>query len=632
MIGKIRLVGPLLLLLLLVLSFGNVTAQEGVNQWLRYDVNLNLQQNSGLAVEEINQVALDSGVSSFTKVIPTGKLEAVDNIQVLELSSGGGQRGYVKADTEDPYTFQVMPAGDETTVTLYFPPNTAASTTLVIRYFVTGAVRFYESGDKLDWRPYGTGTTAPVESSTITISLPSGLFTPEQITQSSVGVSTDKFVPDGHRAIFQATGIPSGGELEVTLTLPHEVIQGAAPAWQVRADSLEFWTPVLKWVSVIFGLLILIFGPLAAYGWWYARLRVIPGGKAAKYVKSPPGNLPPAMAGVLLDGYCTPRHLMATLLDLGYRGALHAYPGQDSGDADYMVVLDEEETAEEDVSFDLYGADQSKASRPFEEALYTKIFGFQGGYKRNIADIKNLVFMSVPEMKNQVDAEAAKAGFFPDAPNRVRQQYLAFGGAAIILSLILGLLAAAIFSSFTLLVICPFLGIVVAAAAFIVVGFAAPRRTEKGEKLAFRWTAFKRYLKDLNVKEAEKSPMRFSRLLPYAVAFGVDKGLVEKFARAKSPAPKWWSIPPQKAPDVGRQGAQSWVGAGQMAEASQATPGMPKKRIRRLGDEVAEQQKLLADIQPVFEKFLHDGFELFSKAPGIDEDEEIDFDSLADKK
>ncbi|RMF04884.1 MAG: DUF2207 domain-containing protein [Chloroflexi bacterium] len=283
----------------------------------------------------------------------------------------------------------------------------------------------------------------------------------------------------------------------------------------------------------------------------------------------------------------------------------------------------------------MYGVDQEKAkARPYEETVYTKIFGFQGGRKRKLSDVRRTLYMSVPEIKNQIDVEIARAGYFPEHGSNIRRQYLAFGGAAIILSFLLGLLFVAIFSQFTFLVICPFLSLIATAFAFIVAGFAAPRHTQAGATEAVRWQAFRRYLQTIDKQGAVKSRIRFARLLPYATAFGFEKEFTAKFSRVKTPAPKWWSIPPAKLPDTQHQDAHAWVSTSDMAR----TPTTPKTElpgqagrpaIRRLGAEKdGPTGPLLKDIQSEFSQFMAQGLAAFSKAPTLDEDEEIDFDSL----
>ena len=155
------------------------------------------------------------------------------------------------------------------------------------------------------------------------------------------------------------------------------------------------------------------------------RIRVSPGhtGKIPKYIKSPPSDLSPAVAGALLDGKVNPRHIMATLLDMAQRGILNI----DSSTKDEDSFLPDDEVEEEEENFNLYGIAQDKATRPYEANLYGKIFGYAGAKKRQLLDIRQTLFMSIPELKNQIDLEIAQAGYFSEGRDATRRQYAASG-------------------------------------------------------------------------------------------------------------------------------------------------------------------------------------------------------------
>jgi hypothetical protein len=618
-----------LLLILLLIGYGEVAAQEGVAKWLRYEVTLAIQQNSGITVEEIQEVSLASGTTTLKRVIPTDKLENIQVTEVLELHPNRGQRTYQPADTGAEYTFQVIPEKNQQTIQLFFPPNNVPTTKFVLKYFVVGALSFYDTGDQIQWEPFGDKASAPIDTSITLIKLPAE-FSDEQVIRDSVGVETNKFFSEANQVKFVANNIATNDPLEISVSFPHGVIEGSPPSWQQEIDTFAYWTPTLGWGSVILGLLFLVFGPLVVYGWWYMRIRVSPGhtGKIPKYIKSPPNDLSPAVAGALLDGKVNPRHIMATLLDMAQRGILNI----DSSTKDEDSFLPDDEVEEEEENFNLYGIAQDKATRPYEANLYGKIFGYAGAKKRQLLDIRQTLFMSIPELKNQIDLEIAQAGYFSEGRDATRRQYAAFGGAGIMMSIVLGLLAAVIIGKFTYLVVCPFLSIAVGAVALIIAGYSAPIRTEAGAKQAVGWEAFKRYLQDMGVKEAAKYRHRFAQLTPYAVAFGLEKEFVEKFAAANAPVPKWWGKPEEKLPDVSHGKAHAWVSSTDMAQPTASQP-KPKEKgvIRRLSQpaEEATPGTLLKHILPTFQVFLNTGHEIFSKAPPIDEEEEVDFEALA---
>jgi hypothetical protein len=615
-----------LLLILLWVGYGQVAAQEGVVKWLRYDVNVTIQENSGLVVEEIQEVALASGVTTFKRAIPTDKLQEINVIEILEINPNRGQRSYQSADTGAEYTFRVISEANQQIIQLHFPPNNIPTTKFILKYFVIGGLSFYDEGDRLEWKPFGNETLAPIDTSTIAIRLPAE-FVDQDVVRDSAGVETNTSFSEGTQIRFDARNIAARAPLEVSVKFPHGVVQGSPPPWQQEADAFVFWTPTLRWGSVILGLVFLLFGPLIVYGWWFMRIRISPGdvGKVPRYIKSPPSDLSPAVAGVLLDGKAEPRHIMATLVDMAQRGVLKV-----DSLTDEDSFLPEEEKAEPD--FNLYGVAPKKATRPYEATLYGKIFGYTGAKRRQLSNIRRTLFMSAPELKNQIDLEIAQAGYFFEGREAVRRQYAAFGGAGIVMSIILALLTGLVLAKFTYLVVCPFLGIMVGAISLIFAGFSAPTKTEAGAREAVQWEAFRRYLKDISIKEAAKYRHRFAQLSPYAIAFGLEKNFVEKYAAANAPTPKWWGKPQEKLTNVSHSQAHAWVSATEMSQPATSEPKPPPKSvIRRLSQstEEASEGTLLKHILPTFQAFLNAGHDIFSKAPPVEAEGETNFESLA---
>jgi hypothetical protein len=319
---------------------------------------------------------------------------------------------------------------------------------------------------------------------------------------------------------------------------------------------------------------------------------------------------------------------MATLLDMAHHGVLNI--GLTKKDPDSLLPDDDE--GDEPI-FELYGIDQEKATRSYENSLYGKIFGYTGAKKRQLAAIREMLFMTVPELKKEIEFEIATLEYFSENVSAIRRQYLAFGGAGLLMSLVLALLAGVLLSRFTYLAGCPFLGITVGAVALMVVGFIAPKRTEAGAKEAVRWAAFKRYLTDMSVKHAAKIRVKFAEFLPYAVAFGIEKEFVEKFAAAKAAAPQWWGKPEERLPDIGHDQAHAWVSSGFLSEEKSPSPvavksAGGKRVIRRLGESTDDSAgTLLKHIKSDLLAFLKTGNEVFAKAPPVEDQQGMDLEA-----
>jgi hypothetical protein len=82
----------------------------------------------------------------------------------------------------------------------------------------------------------------------------------------------------------------------------------------------------------------------------------------------------------------------------------------------------------------------------------------------------------------------------------------------------------------------------------LVTGRHMPRKTPKGAEEAARWLAFKRYLQDVEkYTNLEEATAIFDRYLAYAIAFGMERSWLQKFARvSEAPVPPWYQPLPRR--------------------------------------------------------------------------------------
>src|SRR5512143_841079 len=97
--------------------------------------------------------------------------------------------------------------------------------------------------------------------------------------------------------------------------------------------------------------------------------------------------------------------------------------------------------------------------------------------------------------------------------------------------------------------------------AILVVGGSKPRITQQGETEKNKVRAFKHYLENLQkYTEVAKAKDQFEKYLPYAIAFGLEKSWVERFAEVDTPAPDWY-IPNTHTPSYTGDGHSSSGGS-----------------------------------------------------------------------
>jgi uncharacterized membrane protein YgcG len=519
----------LMAITLLVTLLGRSTAQAQDKSllWQRYDVNLSVQLNSDMLVEEIQQIQFTSGTFRFGyAAIPTSRLDRITDLSVSERINGQ-ERPYTP-NSSGQYGFVTSKTDSNLEITWYFPPTQDSTHTYILRYRVVGGLRFYEGGDQVWWKAIPPDHNFPIRASTITVTLP-GTFAKDQLDVASYGPTTTSRLSERGQVVFEAQNIAADQELEVRVQFPHGVVQGSASAWQASFDRRQTLGPAFSIALGGLGLLILIGGPLLVYLLWYTRGRDRPVGLVAEYVSEPPGDLPAAVAGVLVDERADVKDVIAGIVDLARRGVLTMEEKKLEG---FLGI-----GSGQDFIFHL--KDASKATRPYEQTLLRAVFG--GRDEQKLSDLRQKFYTSLPTLREQLYQEVVREGFFPANPQSTRSRYTGLGVLGIFGAGLGAFVLMLLFAGYTEWAFCPGAAAAVPAIGLIIVGGYMPRRTPKGAEEAAKWNAFRRYLQQIE-KQADLQAVKdkFEQYLPYAVAFGIERRLISQFAAVDAPAPAWW--------------------------------------------------------------------------------------------
>ena len=524
-----------LALLLLLLTAGAASAQSKTLYWQRLDVDITVNEDGTFRVEETQEIVFTSG--TFTYGYRDVDMRYLDDISDVEVREGN--RVYQRSDSGAPYTFSTSIQGRYFRIKWHFPETGDSTHTYTIAYTVHGGLRYYDEGDQVWWKAVFPDRSFPVNSSRVTVHLPAGA---EVQKFDSYGSPATAQQLDERTVAFTADGrIKPGQELEVRVQFTHGVVAGAPSAWQVEADKeaaelerqAEYDATVRPWVNLGVGalsLFFLIMGPVGLYALWYTKGRDVPVKLVADYLPEPPSDLPASVVGTLVDEEADMEDILAAIVDLARRGVIEMQEVEEPGllgigtKRDFIYRLKE-------VPDDL---------RPYEKTLLNEIFG-RRRKERRLSDLKEKFYTAIPELKKQLYQEVVDLGFFHASPERVRSTYAGVGIGLLVLIGVAGFCSLVTLSQYTDFAICLPLSLGVSALGLILIARVMPRKTQAGSEAAARWNAFKRYLKDIekytNLEEAKEI---FERYLPYAIAFGLDKEFINKFAAVEAPAPTWY--------------------------------------------------------------------------------------------
>lgn len=546
---------------------GSVSAQSKDLYWDRYDVTIDIRRDGTLLVSEDQTIRFLGGPwQEGFAVIPLSRVESINNVEVLE----NGQPYRRATSSGTPGTYTVERYGGDIEILWWFGPLYDETRNFTIRYQVEGGLRVYEeeNRDQLWWRAIDEDFAADIREATVTINLP-GPVDPDELAfeayERGIG-DVEVEIVDEDTLRFSASGLDQGDALEARVEFP-KLTTASEPSWQAaqeaREEREEMLEPFKALANLLFlgsGILITLGAPVGVYALWHSRGRDHPVPLPVDMLREPPDDLPPGAVGTLIDERADTHDLIAMLVDLGERGIIQI----EETNSEFLGL-----TFSRDWVLRRTG-ETSGLSKP-ERSLVSAIFGRKD--EVNLKDIRQRFGRKQKSIKKDLYEELVRHGYFPENPESVRTRWQVLSFVVMGAAVGIGFVSWGTIGSFAPMIIALLFGIGVAGGALLIASRAMPRKTQKGAEAAAKWIAFRRYLEEIDRhQDLEQAREIFSSYLPYAIAFGIEKSWVRKFARVDTPAPHWYG--PHYGPR--RYGRGTWVGGGTSSPGGEFDmPSMP---------------------------------------------------------
>lgn len=517
-------------------------AQERRFHMDRYDSRIVVNTDGSLDIEETLVYVFEGQYRRGLRIWETDRLESIYDFEVFEVVDGeevpyeetsfapdepstSGEPGTYGVERGNPTRVRWVYAGGPT------PSSGTTNKTFIIRYRVEGAVRVYDDRDELDWYAVPPDWQSPINSSRVEVVLPEGTDTSGFTTASVPGNA--EVSKQGDTIVYSADGNLDDG-FEVGAQIPKGVLSATAPRWQAAIDAEERATeemrrirPIADFVILVLSLLVGAGGVLFVVRRWYIHGRDKPFKLFSDYVAEPPSNLPPGLVGTLLDESADVRDVIATLVDLARKGNLTIQETRTSG---FL-------TQSKDFEYRLLN---NKVDYRFEEMVLSAVFGSSGVVK--LSDLKNTFYTKLPPIYDEMYKSLVALKYFPENPKAVRNRNMGTGcGIAFLGGLILfGSIALA--PAFAGLL--PLLGVAVGLVGLVWVftSSAMPKKTDFGAEESTKWRAFSNYLQQIQkYTDVQAAADKFQQYLPYAVALGIERQLINQFNNVPAAMPPYYA-------------------------------------------------------------------------------------------
>lgn len=398
-----------------------------------------------------------------------------------------------------------------------------------IHYVLSPIMQPWEDRDEFRFNVTGNGWNVPIERASLTLTLPSSVAVLDSACYTGLAGSKENqcLVQIQGNLITVATAAvlaPAQG-LGIVAELPTGAITGYLTAYVPPKPSPFVGLLVsLANVGILVALVQLIVSALAE--WRLRTSRTI----VAEY--EAPDGLKPAELGLLTDNKSGMPEITATLIDLAVRGHLRI---EQTHKKDLFHAAD----------YTFHKLSSADSLEPYEQKLIDALFG--GSDSVVLKDIdRTAMAATVTDVKNDVGDRMKGRGWYFRRPSVWR-----WGLPSLLLATnFFGLIQFVVvfFWRGNLLIIGPVVAVSLLLSGVVVYLCRRPSgMTPAGADEWAKVRGFKEYLSvaekaRLDFSDApEKTPERFNKLLPFAIALGVEKAWAKQFEGIDvAPASGWY--------------------------------------------------------------------------------------------
>jgi hypothetical protein len=494
----------------------------------QYDVEFTIRPDGQSTVAET--IEYDFGPNQkhgITRDIPNRE-EARDGqdriwgIEDIKVSSPSGAPADLKIDDEDDEIH--LRVGDE-------DKTVTGRQTYKITYVVTAGLNAFGDHDELYWDAIGTEWTVPVERAKVTVHTPGGInrvacyvedwknddrCTAAKVVNPQVATFAQRGELTAYNGMTIVVGLAKGTVSVPTPVLVDEDNRSGGPVGELAATT----GPLQYGLGGGLAGLALVF---TGVGYWRngrdQRTYDTPLGMQPAVAPEfgPPDNIPPGLAGTLVDEKASGVEISATVVHLAVRRYLRM---EEVPAGNFWSNRDWKLTKLPTPADDYLN--------PYDRKLLEGIFT---GIKDEVK-LSELKYSFTPTYRQLIDdlyEEMVAKGWYRKDPNRARAGWK-YGGMTLLI--VCGILAAASLGNEQQGLALLFGGFAVGGLILRLSARAMPGRTAKGSAMHQRVQGFKRYLETAEAEQLqfEASEDIFSRYLPYAMVFGV----VDRWAKVFS--------------------------------------------------------------------------------------------------
>ncbi|MFZ0794427.1 MAG: DUF2207 domain-containing protein [Candidatus Korobacteraceae bacterium] len=408
---------------------------------------------------------------------------------------------------------------------IYIPGAVDTRRVVEISYTVKNGVRWFDDHDELYWNVTGNDTPVPIDAAAAIIDFPPGAAH-DLRAQAFTGVYGSQTQDATVVVNGNVVRVQSNGPLSMREGLTADVYIGKGVLTEPSKLTFALW--FLRSNIVV---LLPLWALLVMFVFWWTKGRDPKPDTSVAPMYEPPKDMTPAEVGSLLEDGVHPRDITSTLVDLAVKG--------------YLKIEETESKAllfsHRDYTFHALKPEAEWAALAAHEQVMLNHMFAGGATQIRLSELRNQFYVAIPTIKHNILAELKSKGMYTVDPDSAH----AYVAAGVVLTalpfVILQLLGwASILDSVGLLIAA---GLI---ALFIVVLFARimPAKSLKGVRTKVEILGLQEFITRVDADRLRRMPPdTFEKILPYAMALGIENRWGKAFEGIVQNPPTWYVGP-----------------------------------------------------------------------------------------
>lgn len=482
--------------------------------------NMEVAQDGTMAVRENLTIAFEGQYHGIYRDIPIQYPGPHGSNYTLFLTVTGvtdGQGNKLKYDSSVQ--------GDFRHLKIYIPNAVDTTKVVQINYTVKNAVRWFDDHDELYWNVTGNDWPVPIDGAMAII-----LFPANAAKNLRGQAFTGVYGSEGQDAAVAVNGnvvkVTSNGTLDMREGLTADVYITKGILTQPSQLTFALW-----FIRSNVIVLLPLWAFVVMFFFWWTKGRDPKPDISVAPMYDPPKDMTPAEVGALLNDAVHPRDITSTLVDLAVKGYLKIEEVESK-----MLVF-----SHRDYTFHSLKPQGSWSSlQAHERVMLNNMFA---GVRDEIqlSQLRNKFYVAIPTIKEDILAQLRGKGMYSVDPDSAH--------AYVFIGVLLTALPFVLIQLFKIADVLASVGMVILAgliSLIIVFLFARimPAKSLKGVRTKIEILGLQEFIQRVDGDRLRTMPPdTFEKILPYAMALGIENHWAKGFAGIMQNPPSWYVGP-----------------------------------------------------------------------------------------